>query len=235
MKKGVRKRMNNFWHHFWALMPKLWFGATITIKITAIAVCLGMIIGMVMALCKLSKAWPLKIISNVYIECLRGTPLYVQILLFHYGMPQVIHSFTGQQFYFDVMTTAIVVCSLNSGAYIAEIFRSGIQSIDKGQMEAARSLGMTHSKAMQYIILPQAVKRVIPPLCNEFIVLLKDTSLLAVIGVTEIMKTGQLYTSKYMVPFPTYIGVACVYLVLTFTISRVVSYIEKKWHMSGSN
>ena len=165
--------MNNFWHHFWALMPKLWFGATITIKITAIAVCLGMIIGMVMALCKLSKAWPLKIISNVYIECLRGTPLYVQILLFHYGMPQVIRSFTGQQFYFDVMTTAIVVCSLNSGAYIAEIFRSGIQSIDRGQMEAARSLGMSHSKAMQYIILPQAVKRVIPPLCNEFIVLLK--------------------------------------------------------------
>ena len=119
MKKGVHKGMNNFWHHFWALMPKLWFGATITIKITAIAVCLGMIIGMVMALCKLSKAWPLKIISNVYIECLRGTPLYVQILLFHYGMPQVIRSFTGQQFYFDVMTTDIVVCSLNSGAYIA--------------------------------------------------------------------------------------------------------------------
>lgn len=227
--------MNNFGYHFWTLMPKLWMGATITIKITAIAVCLGMIIGMVMALCKLSHAMPLRIISNIYIECLRGTPLYVQILLFHYGVPQIVKSFTGQQFYFEVMTTAIVVCSLNSGAYIAEIFRSGIQSIDRGQMEAARSLGMTHKKAMQYIILPQAVKRVIPPLCNEFIVLLKDTSLLAVIGVTEIMKTGQLYTSKFMVPFPTYIGVACVYLVLTFTISRVIHYVEKRWHMSGSN
>ena len=215
-------------------MPNLWLGATVTIKITAIAVCMGMIIGMFMALSKLSKVWVLRIISNVYIECLRGTPLYVQILLFHYGIPQVIRSFTGQQFYF-VMTTAIVVCSLNSGAYIAEIFRSGIQSIDKGQMEAARSLGMPHRKAMQYIILPQAVKRVIPPLCNEFIVLLKDTSLLAVIGVTEIMKTGQLYTSVHMVPFPTYIGVACVYLILTFTISRVVNYVEKRWHMSGSN
>lgn len=123
-------------------MPNLWLGATVTIKITAIAVCMGMIIGMFMALSKLSKVWVLRIISNVYIECLRGTPLYVQILLFHYGIPQVIRSFTGQQFYFDVMTTAIVVCSLNSGAYIAEIFRSGIQSIDKGQMEAARSLGM---------------------------------------------------------------------------------------------
>lgn len=216
-------------------MPNLWLGATVTIKITAIAVCMGMIIGMFMALSKLSKVWVLRIISNVYIECRVVRPLYVQILLFHYGIPQVIRSFTGQQFYFDVMTTAIVVCSLNSGAYIAEIFRSGIQSIDKGQMEAARSLGMPHSKAMQYIILPQAVKRVIPPLCNEFIVLLKDTSLLAVIGVTEIMKTGQLYTSVHMVPFPTYIGVACVYLILTFTISRVVNYVEKRWHMSGSN
>lgn len=137
-------------------------------------------------------------------------------------------------FHFNVMTTAIVVCSLNSGAYIAEIFRSGIQSIDKGQMEAARSLGMNHKKAMQYIILPQAVKRVIPPLCNEFIVLLKDTSLLAVIGVTEIMKVGQIYTSTSYAPFPAYIGVACVYLILTFTISRVVHYVEVKWNMSSN-
>lgn len=228
--------MSDFWYHFWTVMPRLWEGSTITIKITAIAVCLGMIIGMVMALCKLSKAWPLKIISNIYIECLRGTPLYVQILLFHFGVPSVVNQVMGMKgFHFDVMTTAIVVCSLNSGAYIAEIFRSGIQSIDRGQMEAARSLGMPHSKAMRYIILPQAVKRVIPPLCNEFIVLLKDTSLLAVIGVTEIMKVGQIYTSVTFAPFPAYIGVACVYLVLTFTISRVVNYIEKKWHMSGSN
>lgn len=227
--------MNDFWLHFWTLMPNLWLGATVTIKITAIAVCMGMIIGMFMALSKLSKVWVLRIISNVYIECLRGTPLYVQILLFHYGIPQVIRSFTGQQFYFDVMTTAIVVCSLNSGAYIAEIFRSGIQSIVKDRWKQLVPWVCRIVNAMQYIILPQAVKRVIPPLCNEFIVLLKDTSLLAVIGVTEIMKTGQLYTSVHMVPFPTYIGVACVYLILTFTISRVVNYVEKRWHMSGSN
>ena len=132
--------MNNFGYHFWTVMPRLWGGATITIKITAIAVCIGMVIGMVMALSKLSKIWPLRIISNIYIECLRGTPLYVQILLFHFGVPGLINSMDGVSgFHFNVMTTAIVVCSLNSGAYIAEIFRSGIQSIDKGQMEAARS------------------------------------------------------------------------------------------------
>ena len=227
--------MNNFGYHFWTLMPRLWEGAAITIKITAIAVCVGMIIGMVMALSKLSKNIVLKVISNVYIECLRGTPLYVQILLFHFGVPGLMNSLDGVSgFHFSVMTTAIVVCSLNSGAYIAEIFRAGIQSIDKGQMEAARSLGMNHTKAMLHVILPQAVKRVIPPLCNEFIVLLKDTSLLAVIGVTEILKTGQIYIATTYAPFPSYIGVACVYLILTFTISRVVNYVEVKWNMSGN-
>ncbi len=225
--------MSNFGYHFWTLMPRLWEGAAITIKITAVAVCIGMIIGMVMALSKLSKNVVLRVVSNVYIEALRGTPLYVQILLFHFGVPGLINSMDGVSgFYFDVMTTAIVVCSLNSGAYIAEIFRAGIQGVDRGQMEAARSLGMDHTKAMRYVILPQAVKRVIPPLCNEFIVLLKDTSLLAVIGVTEIMKSGQIYVATTFEPFPSYIGVACVYFILTFTISRVVNYIEVKWNMN---
>lgn len=227
------ENLMQFWSHFFIVMPRLWEGATITIRITAIAVCVGMVIGMVMALSKLSSHLVLRIIANVYIEALRGTPLYVQILLFHFGVPMLVNSMGTKGFYFDVMTTAIVVCSLNSGAYIAEIFRSGIQSIDKGQMEAARSLGMTHTKAMQYIILPQAVKRVIPPLCNEFIVLLKDTSLLAVIGVTEIMKAGQIYVSNTYAAFQAYIGVACVYFILTFTISRVVNYIEVKWNMSS--
>ena len=223
--------MNNFGYHFWNLMPKLWTGALTTLEITSLAVFFGMVIGMIMALAKLSSVKILKVISSVYIEVLRGTPLYVQILLFHYGLPQVIKEITGSPFSFSMMVTAVVVCSLNSGAYVAEIFRSGIQSIDKGQMEAARSLGMPHSQAMRYVILPQAVKRVIPPLCNEFIALLKDTSLLAVIGVTEIMKTGQIYTSVHFVPFPTYIGVACVYLILTLVISRFINYIERKWNL----
>lgn len=226
--------MNDFWFHYWTLMPKLWAGASVTIKITSMAVCFGVLIGMVMALGKLSRLKVFNLIANVYIEVLRGTPLYVQILLFHYGLPQVIKEITGSAFNFPVMTTAIVVCSLNSGAYVAEIFRAGIQSIDRGQTEAARSLGMPQRKAMLYVVLPQAVKRVIPPLCNEFIVLLKDTSLLAVIGVTEIMKTGQIYASVKFVPFSSYVGVATVYLILTFIISRVVHYIEKRWNVSES-
>ena len=220
--------MNDFWFHYMALMPKLWEGALVTIKITSVAVCMGMIIGMIMALAKMSRFKILKLLANIYIEVIRGTPLFVQIFLFHLGLPPVISQIIGGPFKFELMTTAFVVCSLNSGAYIAEIFRAGIQSIDRGQMEAARSLGMNHSKAMIHVILPQAVKRVIPPLGNEFIVLLKDTSLLSAIGVTEIMRVGQIYASVKYVPFPSYLGIATVYLILTFIISRFVNYTEKK-------
>lgn len=220
--------MNDFWFHYWALMPKLWSGALVTIKITSVAVLCGMLIGMVMALAKMSKVKPLKVVANIYIEILRGTPLFVQIFLFHLGVPSVVSELIGAPFKFELMTTAFVVCSLNSGAYIAEIFRAGIQSIDRGQMEAARSLGMSHSTAMLYVVLPQAIKRVIPPLGNEFIVLLKDTSLLSAIGVTELMKVGQIYASVNYVPFPSYLGIASVYLILTFIISRFVNYTERR-------
>ena len=211
-------------------MPRLWGGATITIKITAIAVCIGMVIGMVMALSKLSKIWPLRIISNIYIECLRGTPLYVQILLFHFGVPGLINSMDGVSgFHFNVMTTAIVVCSLNSGAYIAEIFRSGIQSIDKGQMEASRALGLNWFQAMRFVIMPQAFKRIIPPLGNEFIAMLKDSSLVSVIGFEELTRTGQLIISRTYAAFEIWIVVALLYLIMTLAISRFVALLEKRF------
>ena len=209
-------------------LPLLLKGAGITLEITALSVGLGLLIGMFVGVAKLSDNRLIRGLASVYVDCIRGTPLLVQIFLVYFALPQII----GHRI--DPFVAAVGACSINSGAYVAEIFRAGIQSIDKGQMEAARSLGMNHKKAMQYIILPQAVKRVIPPLCNEFIVLLKDTSLLAVIGVTEIMKVGQIYTSTSYAPFPAYIGVACVYLILTFTISRVVHYVEVKWNMSSN-
>ena len=111
---------------------------------------------------------------------------------------------------------------------MAEIFRAGIQGVDKGQVEAARSLGMPHKQAMRLVILPQAFKLVIPPLGNEFVMLLKDTSLLAAIGLTEIMKRGQIYTSVHIQPFPTYIAVALVYLVLTLTFTRIINWYERR-------
>ncbi|KKG12725.1 MULTISPECIES: amino acid ABC transporter permease [unclassified Methanosarcina] len=168
----------------------------------------------------------------MYIDFIRGTPLFVQILLFYYGIPGLIFGLTGEPFMIDPIIAGIAVCSINSGAYNAEIIRAGIKSVDRGQMEAARSLGMTERQAMREVIVPQAVRLIIPPLGNEFIALLKDSSLLAIISVHELSKNGMLYVSKTFATFPTYISVALVYLALTMGISRVLNYIERRLGVS---
>jgi polar amino acid transport system permease protein len=168
----------------------------------------------------------------MYVDFIRGTPLFVQILLFYYGIPGLIIGITGDPFRIDPIIAGIAVCSINSGAYNAEIVRAGIKSVDRGQMEAARSLGMTEGQAMKEVIMPQAVRLIIPPLGNEFIALLKDSSLLAVISVHELSKNGMLYVSKTFAAFPTYISVAFVYLALTMGISRVLNHIERRLGVS---
>lgn len=221
--------MGEFFTTFLDVVPKLIPGAGTTLLLTICGVGFGTIIGVFMALMKMGRNRILRGIANVYIECLRGTPLYVQIFLFHFGVASIIGElFFGGKFSFPIMVTGIVVLSLNSGAYVAEIFRGGIQGVDKGQVEAARSLGMTQKQAMRLVILPQAVKLVIPPMGNEFVMLLKDTSLLAAIGLSEIMKRGQIYTSVHFEPFPTYVAVALVYLVLTLSITRLVNWYERR-------
>lgn len=221
--------MGEFFTSFIDVIPKLIPGAGTTLLLTICGVGFGTIIGVFMALMKMGHNRILRGIANVYIECLRGTPLYVQIFLFHFGVASIIGElFFDGKFAFPIMVTGIVVLSLNSGAYVAEIFRGGIQGVDKGQVEAARSLGMTQKQAMRLVILPQAVKLVIPPMGNEFVMLLKDTSLLAAIGLSEIMKRGQIYTSVHFEPFPTYVAVALVYLVLTLSITRLVNWYERR-------
>ena len=216
--------MEKFLH----VLPILAGGAKFTLGVTLVAVCIGIAIGLVMSLCKLSNIKVLKLIANIYIEVIRGTPLFVQIFLFHYGIASLVGQIIGDKFSFPVVVTAITVCGLNSGAYVAEIFRAGIQSVDKGQTEAARSLGMSHAQSMRLVILPQAFKAVIPPLGNEFVVLLKDTSLLSAIGAAEIMKRGQIYNATHFEPFSTYLAVACIYLILTFSLTRVINWYEKR-------
>ena len=221
--------MGNFFTNFFDVLPKLIPGAGTTLGLTVCGVGVGIIIGLLMSLMKMSNNRVLKVIANVYIEAFRGTPLYVQIFLFHYGVASVVGTlFFDGKFSFPILVTGVVVLSMNSGAYVAEIFRAGIQGVDKGQVEAARSLGMTQKQAMRMVILPQAFKLVIPPLGNEFVMLLKDTSLLAAIGLTEIMKRGQIYTSVHIQPFPTYIAVALVYLVLTLTFTRIINWYERR-------
>lgn len=203
-------------------LPLLIVGAGITIQITAISVGLGLIIGMFVGIARICNVKVLRALATVYIDFLRGTPLLVQIFLIYFALPMVV----GQRV--DPFVAAITACGINSGAYIAEIFRAGIQAIDEGQMEAGRSLGMSWVQTMRYIIVPQAFKNVIPPLGNEFIALLKDSSLVSVIGFEELTRRGQLIIARTYGSLEIWITVALIYLVMTLTISRLVSYMEKR-------
>lgn len=221
-------------------MPLLLEGAAITLAITVISVTNGCVLGLFAGLARLSGRRFLRLLATCYVDFFRGTPLLVQILLVYFGIPYLLDIFCeylaaryGIPRLFsstDIpkLWAAIISCSLNSGAYVAEIFRAGVQSIEKGQMEAARSLGMTHTQAMRYVILPQAFRRIIPPLGNEFIAMLKDTSLLSVIGFEELARRGQLIVGETFAVFEIYITVALIYLVMTLSFSRLVDYAERR-------
>ncbi len=203
--------------------PLLLTGAVVTVQITALSVALGVIIGLFVGVARICHVAPLRILAAVYVDFLRGTPLLVQIFLIYFALPVI----TGQRV--DPFFAAIASCGINSGAYVAEIFRAGIQSIDAGQMEAGRSLGMTWMQTMRYIIVPQAFKRVIPPLGNEFIALLKDSSLVSVIGFEELTRRGQLIIARTYGSLEIWISVAIIYLAMTLTISRFVAYLERRY------
>ena len=204
--------------------PLLLLGAGVTIKITVMSVALGVLIGLFVGIARICRVRPLRFLAAVYVDFFRGTPLLVQIFLFYFAVPVI----TGQRI--DPYVAAVGSCGINSGAYVAEIVRAGIQSIDEGQMEAGRSLGMTWVQTMRYIIVPQAIKRVIPPLGNEFIALLKDSSLVSVIGFEELTRRGQLIIAKTYGSLEIWFSVAIIYLVMTLSISRLVAYLEKRYN-----
>ncbi len=203
--------------------PLLLLGAGVTIKITAISVMLGVIIGMFMGISRICNVKIIRIIAAVYVDFIRGTPLLIQIFLVYFALPII----SGQRI--DPYIAAISACGINSGAYVAEIFRAGIQAIDVGQMEAGRSLGMSWAQTMRYIIIPQAFKQVIPPLGNEFIALLKDSSLVSVIGFEELTRRGQLIIAQTYGSLEIWTSVAIIYLAMTLTISRFVAYLERRF------
>ncbi|MEN6350596.1 MAG: amino acid ABC transporter permease [Syntrophomonas sp.] len=196
-------------------------GAVLTLEITVLTVAIGMVLGLVAGLMKMSGFKPLYFIATVYIDFFRGTPLYVQILLIYFGILPLIFD-TGP------FVAAVIACSLNSGAYIAEIVRAGIQAVDRGQMEAARSLGMNKNQAMRLVILPQAYKIVIPPLINEFIAVLKDTSLVAVIAAEELTLRGKLLYSITFEAAWIWGTVAMIYFVRTKTLSVLGDWVERR-------
>ena len=208
-------------------LPTLLAGALITLQLTAIASVLGLIGGTALAIARLSSIGILRLLARIYIDFLRGTPLIVQLFLIYFGIPALVQS-VGGDFSFNRFTAAVLGLSLNAAAYLAEIVRAGIQSIETGQKEASESLGLSNTQTMRYIVLPQAFRRMIPPLGNEFIILLKDTSLVAFIGYQELFRQGQLITAKNFRSFEIFITVALIYLSLTILSSQVFSLLERK-------
>lgn len=202
--------------------PLLLQGALVTVEITAMSVGCGFLIGLLVALAGLSRFTIVRLLAKCYVDIIRGTPLLVQIFLIYFALPML----TGQRV--DPFIAAVTACSINSGAYVSEIFRAGIQSIDKGQMEAGRSLGLSWVQTMRYIIMPQAFRAIIPPLGNEFIAMLKDSSLVSVIGFEELTRRGQLIIAKTYASFEIWGAVAIIYLVMTVSISQLVGYLERK-------
>ena len=203
-------------------------GAGVTLSISALSVLIGLAIGLLVALAKMSKKKVIRGIASVYIDLLRGTPLLVQVLIVYFGIPMLLQS-QGINFVWPTAFIAsFLVCGINSSAYVAEIIRSGLQAIDPGQAEAARSLGMTHAQTMRYIIIPQAIKIIIPALGNEFISLIKETAILSTISVTDVTRASMLLASRGGNYFPAYIGAAIVYLLMTIPLSKIMNYAERK-------
>ena len=203
-------------------LPYLIQGALITIEITLMAVGIGFFIGLFAGVARICRIKALRIIATIYADCIRGTPLLVQIFLIYFALPMLIHT------QINPFVAAVTACAINSGAYVSEIFRAGIQAIDQGQFEAGRSLGLSWWQTMYYIILPQAFHNILPPLGNEFITMLKDSSLVSVIGFEELTRRGQLIIAQTYASFEIWMTVAALYLIMTLAIAKFVSFMEHK-------
>jgi len=209
------------------VFPLLMRGMVITVETTIAALIIALFLGLFFCLLGMSHFPVLRLLAKAYIWIIRGTPLLVQTFFIYFGIPQLIQSL-GFDFRLSPLTAGIITLSMNAGAYIAEIFRGGIQAIDHGQMEAARSLGLSHYRAMFKIILPQAMRISIPSLVNQFIISLKDTSIVSVISLAEIVYEAKIYIGRTMQSFATWTIVGAVYLLIITVLSQISTHVEKR-------
>ena len=207
----------------WRMGP-LMVGLWTTLWISAVASVMALFLGLITGLCRISKNPTLRGLAAIYVEFIRGTPLLVQIFIAYF--------FVGTVFNLNRNVAGVGALAIFAGAYVAEIVRAGIQSISKGQMEAGRSLGMNVFQAMLYIILPQALKRILPPLAGQFISLIKDSSLVSVIAITDLTKSGREIITSTFATFEVWLTVAAMYLVVTASLSQLVFYMERRFAMS---
>ncbi len=214
--------MESSWQVILEALPVLLQGTWITLKITVISLLIALVIGLFIGLMSTSRAIVLRSIGTGYVDLVRGTPLLVQIMIIYFGIPSLL------DIKIDEMVAGIAAISLNAGAYMAEIFRAGILSVDRGQMEAARSLGLTHTQAMRLVILPQAVRRMIPAFVNQAIVSLKDTSLLTIIGIRELTNSGEIIISANYRFFEIWAAVAVFYFIMIHLLTLYSRHLERR-------
>ncbi|MBB5017487.1 polar amino acid transport system permease protein [Chitinivorax tropicus] len=235
--------------------PLFMDGIRMTLMVTVIGVVMGTVLGLMSGMARLGEVkhgpwrYPVKYLIRLpaaaYVTFFRGTPLFVQILLIHFAlMPVLIHPTDGLLFTGDTarhikqeygaFLSGIVALSLNAGAYISEIFRAGIQSLDKGQTEASRSLGLNYWQTMYHVVVPQAFRRMLPPLGNEAIMLLKDSSLISAIGLAELAYAARTVAGAYSRYWEPYLAISFIYLIMTLLMSALVSHLEKRYGKGDS-
>lgn len=203
----------------WRAGPLL-VGLWITLKVSALSLVFALVLGLIAGLGRVSANPAARNLAATYVELIRGTPLLVQLFIFYF--------FIGTVLQLSPMTAGVAALSIFTGAYVAEIVRAGIEAVPRGQMEAARSLGLGYAKAMRHVILPQALRRSLPPLAGQFINLIKDSSLVSVIAITDVTKAGREVVSSTFSPFEVWFTVAALYLVLTFSLSLLVRKLERR-------
>lgn len=203
------------------ILPLLLVGAVTTVAISISAMGLALVLGLVAAIGRLSRRWPLRFLSGLYVEVIRGTPLLVQLFIVYYGLPSY-----GVRL--DPFTAGFLTLGIHYGAYLSEVYRAGILSVDRGQWEAAASIGMTRSAVLREIILPQAIRVILPPIGNYFISMLKDSALTATITVSELLRVGQLRVAITFRAMDIYLMVAAIYLALSYPLSLLIRWLEKR-------
>ena len=210
---------------YWDILKYLIPAVPYTVLITVCSFALALVLGLVIGVLRISRSRPVAAAAGMYINIIRGVPLLVQIFFIYFGLGSVCN--------LDRFTAGVVAVGICYSAYLAEIFRSGIDAISQGQYEAAQSLGMTRFQALRHVIIPQSFRIVIPPVANEFIASLKDSSLVSIIGMRELTRAGREYYSQYFVDFQTWLLVGAIYLIMTMSLSRLVKYLERVYAVAG--
>lgn len=222
-----------------SFLTKYWsyylLGAKNTILLALLAVIIGVAIGLFLAILRISKNRGLRFIGTAYVEFIRGTPLLVQLFIIYYGLQAIGIRFPESPFLSRILginfadfMAGVITMGINSGAYVCEIFRSGIQTVDRGQTEAARSLGLSWPRTLRYIIIPQAFRNVLPTLGNEFIVVIKESSIVSIIGIADLMYKANTIRGNTFQPFEPLIVAALVYFLMTFPLSKMLAHIERR-------